>query len=88
VSIGVLRGAADTRAPMLINVLGFWLMGLPVSWWFGVHEGQGPAGLWWGLTCGLIVVAAMLAARARVKLRGEVRRVLIDSVRGGRVDPA
>jgi MATE family multidrug resistance protein len=79
VSIGVLRGAADTRAPMLINVLGFWLMGLPVSWWLGVHEGWGPAGLWWGLTLGLIVVAAMLALRARAKLGGEVRRVMIDA---------
>jgi len=78
VAIGVLRGVADTRAPMLINILGFWLMGLPVSWWLGVHQRQGPAGLWWGLTLGLIVVAAMLALRARVKLGGEVRRVLID----------
>jgi MATE family multidrug resistance protein len=78
VSIGVLRGAADTRAPMLINVLGFWLMGLPVSWWLGVRSGWGPAGLWWGLTLGLIVVSAMLALRVRVKLGGEVKRVVID----------
>jgi MATE family multidrug resistance protein len=78
VAIGVLRGVADTRAPMLINILGFWLMGLPVSWWLGVRQRQGPAGLWWGLTFGLIVVAAMLALRTRVKLGGEVRRVLID----------
>jgi len=78
VCIGVLRGAADTRAPMLINVLGFWLMGMPVSWWLGVHAGRGPAGLWWGLTLGLIVVATMLAARVRMKLAGEVKRVVID----------
>jgi MATE family multidrug resistance protein len=81
VSIGVLRGAADTRAPMLINVLGFWLMGLPVSWWLGVRRGLGPAGLWWGLTLGLIVVAGLLVARVRMKLRGDVQRVTIDAVR-------
>ncbi len=31
VSSGILRGLGDTRAPMVINVLGFWLVGMPVS---------------------------------------------------------
>ena len=35
VSIGVLRGVGDTRAPVVLNVLGFWLLGLPVSVWLG-----------------------------------------------------
>ena len=78
VSIGILRGAADTRTPMLVNVLGFWLIGLPVGWWLGIHRGQGPSGLWWGLTTGLVVVSLFLIARVRYRLAGEVSRVIVD----------
>jgi MATE family multidrug resistance protein len=78
VAIGILRGAGDTRASMLINILGFWLMGLPVSWWLGVHRGLGPAGLWWGLTIGLVAVSFLLAWRVRIKLASDIRRVVID----------
>ena len=78
VSIGILRGLADTRAPMLINVLGFWLLGLPVSWYLGIEQGLGPTGLWWGLTLGLVVVAIILALRVRSRIRGNVERLIID----------
>jgi MATE family multidrug resistance protein len=79
VSIGILRGVADTRAPMVINVLGFWLVGLPVSAALGFGAGGGPRGLWWGLTVGLMVVGLVLIWRVRQKFSGEaVRRVVID----------
>ncbi|MGH7703074.1 MAG: MATE family efflux transporter, partial [Gemmatimonadales bacterium] len=78
VSIGILRGAGDTRTPMLINVLGFWLFGLPVSWYLGFRTGLGPLGLWWGLVVGLVVVALLLVLRVRARFRGTIRRVLID----------
>jgi MATE family multidrug resistance protein len=78
VSIGILRGTGDTRAPMLINILGFWLMGLPVSWYLGMRLRMGPAGLWWGLTFGLVLVAAMLLVRVSARLRGNIARVVID----------
>ena len=78
VSIGILRGAADTRAPMVVNVLGFWLVGLPVSAALGFGAGAGPRGLWWGLTVGLALVAAVLIWRVRRRLAGELRRVVID----------
>src|SRR5207244_6758304 len=69
VSIGILRGTGDTRMPMVINIVGFWLMGLPVSWWLGFHLKHGPAGLWWGLTLGLVVVSAFLLLGVRSRLR-------------------
>ena len=78
VCIGILRGTGDTRMPMLINILGFWLAGLPVSWWLGMRRGWGPAGLWWGLTCGLVVVAVFLLLRVSWRLRGNVARIEID----------
>ncbi|HLG43191.1 MAG TPA: MATE family efflux transporter [Planctomycetota bacterium] len=78
VSTGILRGSGDTRAPMLINVLGFWLIGMPVSLVMAFSMGAGPAGLWWGLVVALVVVSASLLARVRSKLRGEIARVRVD----------
>jgi MATE family multidrug resistance protein len=78
VSIGILRGAGDTRGPMVVNMLGFWLVGLPVSAALGFGAAAGPRGLWWGLTVGLILVAVVLLWRVRRRLAGEVRRVVID----------
>jgi MATE family multidrug resistance protein len=77
-SIGILRGLGDTRAPMITAVLGFWILGLPVSLWLGFGLGLGPAGLWWGLVIGLIAVAGFLYIRARRRLREPLRRVRID----------
>src|SRR5690606_11913819 len=31
VALGLLRGLGDTRVPMLINVVAFWLIAIPVS---------------------------------------------------------
>jgi MATE family multidrug resistance protein len=78
VSIGILRGTGDTRTPMLVNVLGFWLVGLPVSAWLGLYTPAGPRGLWWGLTVGLVLVALFLVLRVRRRLGGTLMRVVID----------
>lgn len=83
VAIGVLRGVGDTRTPMLVNVLGFWLLGLPVSLWLGFGLGAGAVGLWWGLVAGLAAVALFLLARVRVRFAGALPRVVIDEARAG-----
>lgn len=78
VSIGVLRGVGDTRAPMIVNVLGFWLIGFPVSLWLGFQAGFGAVGLWWGLVVGLAVVAIFLVIRVRVRLAASLERLVIE----------
>ena len=78
VSAGVLRGLGDTRVPMVVNLAGFWAVGLPVSLLLGFRLGLGPTGLWWGLVAGLGVVAALLLARVSARLRGPMHRVVID----------
>jgi len=80
VSIGCLRGVGDTRAPMLVNVLGFWLLGMPVSLWLCFRAGLGAPGLWWGLVVGLAAVAVFLIARVRVRLSRSLDRLVIDEV--------
>ncbi|HWP38906.1 MAG TPA: MATE family efflux transporter [Gemmatimonadales bacterium] len=78
VSIGILRGVADTRTPMIVNILGYWVVAIPLSAALGFAAGLGPRGLWWGLTAGLILVALVLVARVRSRLGGEIKRVVID----------
>jgi len=78
VSAGVLRGAGDTRAPLLSNVLGFWLVGMPVSLWLGFKAGLGVVGLWWGFVAGLAVVAAFLVLRVRELLSRPVARISVE----------
>ena len=53
VSAGILRGVGDTRVPMLVAVIGFWVVGMPVSLYLGYPAGFGPVGLWWGFVAGL-----------------------------------
>jgi MATE family multidrug resistance protein len=75
VAVGVLRGLGDTTAPMLINILGFWLIGLPVSLWLAFRVDAGPEGLWWGLVAGLVAVALLLLGRMLLQLRRPIERV-------------
>ena len=79
VAAGVLRGIGDTHAPAIINVVGFWLIGLPVSWWLAFRAGGGAVGLWWGIVVGLGAVAIILLGRVRVRLGRAMRRVVIDA---------
>ena len=77
VAIGVLRGAGDTRAPMVANVVGFWMLGMPVSLLLGFWLENGPVGLWWGLVAGLAAVALFLLARIRQRFGGELKRLVL-----------
>lgn len=78
VAVGILRGTGDTRTPMIINVLGFWLLGVPVSWYLGIHTSMGPRGLWWGFVAGLAAVAVLLLLRVRYRLREHIGRTVVD----------
>lgn len=71
---GILRGAGQTRGPMLMNLIGHWCVGLPLGLYLGFTRGLRIQGLWIGLSVGLFVVAAgvvwrwALYATARVRL--------------------
>ncbi|MFN2398606.1 MAG: MATE family efflux transporter [Gemmatimonadaceae bacterium] len=80
VAAGVLRGMGDTRVPLYANLIGFWLVGMPVSLLLGFTAGTGPTGLWWGLVVGLAVVALFLVVRVRSRLAAPLTRVRIDDV--------
>lgn len=66
---GVLRGAGDTKSAMIANLIGYWLVGLPAAYYFGITQNQGVTGFWLGLTIGLFAVAGMVLTRCVLKSR-------------------
>lgn len=73
--VSVLRGAGDTRLPMLLAGFGYWAVGLPVGFYLGFRAGMGPVGVWLGLSAGLAVVGVMVAIRVRHILWGPFERL-------------
>jgi len=63
ISFGVLRGLGDTRKPLLINVVGYWLIGIPAGYYMAFHLDYGLRGVWWGVTISLTVACVLLVAR-------------------------
>jgi multidrug resistance protein, MATE family len=62
VSTGILRGLGETRIPMLTNLAGHWLVGLPLGYTACFILGWGVRGLWLGLATGLVIVGSLLLA--------------------------
>ncbi len=60
VATGVLRGVGDTRLPMVMNIIGHWVLGLPTGYLLCFVAGWGVRGLWIGLSIGLTFVAVTL----------------------------
>jgi MATE family multidrug resistance protein len=60
VATGALRGAGDTRTPMLCHFLAYWVIGLPLGAWLCFTRGLGAIGLWIGLSLALILIGIVL----------------------------
>jgi len=60
VATGALRGAGDTRTPMVCHFLAYWLIGLPLGYVLCFNFGMGVEGLWIGLSLALILIGLAL----------------------------
>lgn len=60
---GVLRGLQDTRVPMVIAVVSYWLAGFTTAYWLGFNTPLEGIGVWIGLAVGLTVAAILLLIR-------------------------
>jgi MATE family multidrug resistance protein len=70
--IGALRGAADTRFAFFSNIVGYWIVGLPMSLLLGFRLKMGVVGLWWGFVAGLTTVAVLVFLRFRKLSSAEI----------------
>jgi len=71
---GALRGAGDTRWPLIANIVGHYAVGVPLGAGLAFGAGWGAVGLWWGLSAGLTAVAIALTARFQALSRGVIAR--------------
>jgi len=60
---GALRGLKDTKLPMLFNLISFWLIAFPISYWLAMKQHLHAAGLWWGITIGVSLGGMALVIR-------------------------
>jgi MATE family multidrug resistance protein len=74
ISDGALRGAGDTKYPMLIVLGAAWFMFLPLAYVFGSVLDRGVLGAWTGATLYIVVVGIAMFARLKT---GRWQRVRI-----------
>jgi len=62
-AMGLLRGIQDTKMPLIIAAVSYWLIGIPISYALAFLAGLEGVGLWLGMVAGLSVAALALLAR-------------------------
>lgn len=62
-ALGLLRGLQDTRVPMIIAAVAYWIVGVPVSYILGFWLGLEGVGVWLGLAVGLAIAGVLLMRR-------------------------
>ncbi|BAZ09273.1 multi-drug efflux transporter [Calothrix sp. NIES-4071] len=63
---GALRGLKDTRVPMLLSFVAFWVVGLASGYFLGFHLGLNGVGLWIGQAVGVGTSAGVFIWRLRL----------------------
>jgi MATE family multidrug resistance protein len=79
VAAGALRGMNDTRVPLLLAAISYWLIGFTTAYGLAFRAELGAIGVWIGLSCGTAVYAVLLIFRFRwladhLPLAGLMRR--------------
>jgi len=65
----LLRGLTDVKWPMVITGISYWAIGFPIAFYTALYTDIGAAGIWYGLTAGLIAAFTGLGIRLWLQLR-------------------
>jgi multidrug resistance protein, MATE family len=71
---GALRGLGHTKGPMVLNLVGYWVLGLPLGYFLCFRGQLGIFGVWIGLTISLVFIASLMLLQWRklsAKARGQ-----------------
>ena len=61
--LGTLRGMQDVIIPTVIVFIAYWVVGFPVSYYYGDISQYKEIGIWFGLLCGLLFSSVFLYLR-------------------------
>lgn len=67
--VGILRGLADVKIPLLISLLSYWIIGIPVGALLGFYFDLGAVGVWFGLLIGLALLGLTMLLRFNYKTK-------------------
>ena len=70
VATGALRGAGNTRIPMLANLVGYWVIGLPLGAFLCFKLKLGAVGMWAGLCLALVLIGSALVGVWHAVIKG------------------
>lgn len=76
---GALRGLKDTRIPMIVNMIAYWIIGLPLGYYLGIILGYGVEGLWMGWVAGLAFAAISHPVRFFRRLKQQEQKIPVDA---------
>ncbi len=62
-ALGLLRGVQDTKVPMVMAAICYWLIAMPASYILGFPLGYGVEGIWSGLVIGLSIAFLVMSYR-------------------------
>ena len=69
ISAGALRGISDVKIPAITTFIAYWVIGIPVGYYFGFIANLGVKGIWYGIIAGLTASAIFLAIRFHLMSR-------------------
>ena len=76
VGLGALRGMGDVNIPTFITFVAYWIIGLPSCYIMGIHFNVGIAGIWYGLTLGLLTSSVLLYFRFRYVINRGLKNLM------------
>ncbi|MEO1017467.1 MAG: MATE family efflux transporter, partial [Pseudomonadota bacterium] len=79
IALSALRGLNDTRIPMLLAFLAYWLIGFPTAWVLAFAFGLEGLGVWIGLATALATAAVLLSWRFIILTRPTTPAITISA---------
>jgi MATE family multidrug resistance protein len=76
---GLMRGMGRPKAGAVVNLIGFYVVGLPLAWLLAFPLGLGIIGIWWGLAAALGGVALMLFVWVMRTSRRPLEELTVDT---------
>ena len=67
--VGALRGIGETTVPLVLSFISIWLIGLTTGCYLAYVKDMGAAGLWLGLSSGLVFLGIFLGTFFAIKVR-------------------